>query len=80
MELLEAIDQGALYPFRTIAEITALRPLLIALYYLGHPFVLLAILLLAVICWMARKQPRPALLPGRSLTPPSTSVALEHVQ
>ncbi len=62
MDLLEGIDQGALYPFRHIAEIGALRPLLIALYYLGHPFVLLGILFLAVVCWFARKEPRPALL------------------
>src|SRR5438445_3565178 len=62
MELLEGIDQGALYPFRAVAEIAALRPLLIALYYLGHPFVLLGVLLLAIVWFLARKEARPALL------------------
>jgi undecaprenyl-diphosphatase len=62
MDLLEGIDQGALYPFRAVAEIALLRPLLIALYYLGHPIVLLGILVLAVAWFLARKQTRPALL------------------
>lgn len=59
---LEGIDQGALYPFRVVAEIAALRPILIGLYYLGHPLVLGGILLLAVVWFIAHKQTRPALL------------------
>jgi undecaprenyl-diphosphatase len=62
MDLLEGIDQGALYPFRYVAEIAALRPILIALYYLGHPFVLGGVLLLAVLWLLGRKEARTALL------------------
>jgi undecaprenyl-diphosphatase len=62
MEFIEAIDQGAVHPFRHVAAITALRPLLIGMAYLGEMVVLLAVLLLGVYLLQSRRQTRAAWL------------------
>ena len=62
MEWLESLDQGAQHPFRFVGPIGALRPLLIALYYLGHPIGILVVLLLAVAGLQLYRQTRSAII------------------
>jgi undecaprenyl-diphosphatase len=61
MEFLESIDRGAA-PALRVAYLSQLLPVYLALHYLGHPFVVLGVLLLGVLLFLARKELRPALL------------------
>src|SRR5262249_1900003 len=47
MDLLESIDQGAVHPFRYVTKIAAVTPAAVALSILGHPLMLLLIVILA---------------------------------
>jgi undecaprenyl-diphosphatase len=62
MEFLEAINQGAVHPFRYVAEIKALHPLLIGMAYLGDIIVLLVVLLLGACLLQMRRETRTAWL------------------
>ncbi len=62
METLEAVDQGALHPFRHLADVALLRPILIGLHFLGDPYVLLVLLFLAVVGLMMANDRKAAIL------------------
>jgi undecaprenyl-diphosphatase len=61
MGFLESIDRGAA-PALRVVYFSQLLPLYLALHYLGHPFVVLGVLLLGVLLFLARRELRPTLL------------------
>lgn len=62
MEFIEAIDQGAVHPFRHVVPLTALHPLLIGMAYLGEQIVLLMVLLIGIFLLQMRRATHAAWL------------------
>jgi undecaprenyl-diphosphatase len=67
---MEAIDQGALFPFRHLwlnPNLELLGRGIVAVTFLGHPFALLGVALLSVVGFLVRGQTRAAVLVALAL-------------